>query len=40
MQPKVLLIATFLIYSTLAVKIFLFGGILVDDNNPAYAKLI
>jgi hypothetical protein len=29
-----------LLVSSLSVKIFLFGGILVDDNNPAYKKLV
>lgn len=34
----ILTIALLLPYA-LPVRIFLFGGVLVDDNNPAYAKL-
>mgnify|MGYP000894116356 CR=1 FL=1 len=36
---KVLTLALLLACS-LTVKVFLFGGILVDDNNPAYQKLV
>ena len=39
MQFRALLITALLLSSSLSVKIFLFGGILVADNNPAYAKL-
>jgi hypothetical protein len=39
MQLKPLVLLALLLSATLSVKIFLFGGILVDDNNPAYAKL-
>lgn len=36
---KILLVLAFLLIATTSVKIFLFGSVLLNDNNPAYQKL-
>lgn len=39
MNLVTILTTTLLISTVLSIRIFLFGGILVDDDNPAYTKL-
>lgn len=39
MNLATILTAALLLSCVFSVRIFLFGGILVDDQNPAYAKL-
>ena len=40
MNLPTILTTAFLLSYAFSVRIFLFGGILVDDQNPAYAKLV
>lgn len=39
-KMKIYLLIAVLLFAVSPVKIFLFGSVLLNDNNPAYKKLI